>query len=295
MGHACDPDIAEVGNERGALEKPRETERAAQAHPEGVRPPTVVEFLGISGAGKSTLFSAAIDRLRSQDRAVLTLEEASHLAFRQMTRDPLWRSLLRPMPASISHRIWRHAFNRSQDRYLAIRDMMLSNPEAVEVVMATARRRRDIEIRPDLVIGRWVTLAVDYSMAKRALPPGSVLVIDEGFVNRAVSLFGYRFSDADRLDLARYVRSVPAPDLVLHVDTAPDVAERRMKKWTSRMADQDHATRQGFLDGSALCVAAVLEILEEIGVPVARIPNADDPVGDAIERMEEALDRLPPV
>jgi len=271
---------------------PKKNERVEPAGAEKIRRSIFVEFLGISGSGKSTLLSTAVDRLRRQHRVVFTLEEACRLAFRQTTNDPLWRSLLRFAPAPISRRNWRHAFNRSQDRYLAIRATMLSHPEAVEAVMAATRRRRDFEIRPDLVIGWWLTLAADYSMAKRVVPPGAALLIDEGFVNRAVSLFGYRFSDADRPDLARYIRSVPVPDLVVHVDAAPDVAERRMKQWSSRLADQDLVTRRAFLEGSSLCVAAVLENLEDAAVHVVRIPNGNDPVEVAAGLVAKALDRL---
>ncbi|HDL49325.1 MAG TPA: adenylyl-sulfate kinase [Actinobacteria bacterium] len=256
------------------------------------RRPTVIEFLGISGAGKSTLAAMATERLRQQGSSVCTLDEAQQLAFRGTVRDRFWRPVLRFLPAAISHRIWRHAFNRSQDRFLAVRAVMVDSAETVEVVMAATRRRRDFEILPDVVIGWWLNSLTNYVMVTSLSPPAATIVIDEGVINRAVSLFGFQFSEADRNDLERYLHSIPMPDLVIHIDTTPDVAEQRLSTWSKRFVDEDEATRRAFLEGSARCVAAIVQILETAEVPMAHIPAPDGSIAETSASLMEALDLL---
>jgi len=263
--------------------------RTDDTRPEATTGLAIIEFLGISGAGKTTLAAMAIEHLRRQNLPAFTVPEARLLAFRRTTRDRFWRPVVRFTPGPLSRLIGRFAVDRSRDTVYTLRDVMVHNTEMVEVVMAATRRRRAFEIKPDTVVAWWLNSMIRYTMAT-CLPPPAIIVADEGIINRAVSLFGFRFSDADRDDLDRYLRSVRMPDLVIHVEVTPDVAEQRARKASRGMRFKNDADRRAFFDGSARCVTVIVETLESMGTPVARIPG-DGPVAESSALLGDALAR----
>ncbi|HET9671637.1 MAG TPA: hypothetical protein VFQ40_02165, partial [Actinomycetota bacterium] len=167
----------------------------------------IVELVGPSGAGKSTLVGALTDELGAGAVVPWSTLVTDRAGLRWI-RDPHAVNLvadvtaLPPFVASLG----RHgAFVR-----FAVRRLIQHAPSA----FAMANYARNV-IRKVGV----------YELARR--DPGPIHLLDEGPILSAYQLFGYARGPISPIDLARFARLVPLPDLVVHVRAPLDVLERR--------------------------------------------------------------------
>ncbi len=146
------------------------------------------------------------------------------------------------------------------------------HPDVMKAVVEAQSARAGRDRGQDLVRG-WVTnLTARYQLTAEATP-GDVVVIDEGFTQRAVALFGYGFAAEDRPLLARYLSSVPPSEAVIVVHTPLEVCASRLEArgWSERVADLSSEERLGFLDSSARVAAVVTEWLADAGRQVVTV------------------------
>ena len=230
-----------------------------------------IDWLGLPGSGKSTLRRAT---LRWADEVTPTLSTNAVVTryLRHFSSDPVWKKMGRVIPSSLVSRFAQPAFVRSTDHFTGIRDFMQRYPDAIEVVLASSRRRADFEPRVDKILGWWLHLAAVYSAADE-LPDDPVVLFDEGFTNRAISLYGYRFGEVDEPDLHRYMRAVPRPAAVVYMATPVETCIERMDDWSVRFEDFPVEERISFMQSAQRCLDRVLEHLHEMSVPVLVVEN----------------------
>src|SRR5690606_21630605 len=172
-----------------------------------------VEFLGVPGSGKSTLARALADSPESGGR-LWSLDEAARLGLGRSSRDRLTR-FFAARARSAESRMWKAMYARAPDRVRAVAGFVTRWPEYVETVVGAQRRRADRDSDQELVL-RWIfELGAKFQVASGALGDDDVLVIDEGFAQRAVAVFGHGWRPDEQADLARYVASRRRPDPVL--------------------------------------------------------------------------------
>lgn len=166
----------------------------------------------------------------------------------------------------------KHLATRSQDRLVALREFMLEHSEAVVAILETLESRRNIDLRQDLALGWILELLWMYQIATVPGTPSSVFVMDEGFSNRAVTLFGYRFSQEDEPFLERYIDAIPKPDLVVvvtkNVESAATLASNRLRFDQLSDAETVQYTRD-----ADVCVSTISKLLIERGVEVLEVRN----------------------
>ena len=247
-----------------------------------------IEFLGVPGAGKSGLVAEVIDELRVAGIDTVDMDEAVYAAMNAETRDPLIRFLLRYLPSGVRRRSFKHLAARSQDRLLALRGFLLAEPDAGIVILEALRDRRDLDPHQDLAFGWIVELMWSYQVAmKSEMASYSNIVLDEGFCNRALTLFGYRFSDEDHVRLRTYIESIPKPALVIVV-TAD--AKRAASRATQRIRFEhlsDDELKEYTRDVER-CVDATKLLLVERGVDVREVRN-DGTQAEASEKARSVI------
>ena len=248
-----------------------------------------IDWLGLPGSGKSTLHRAT---LRWADEITPTLSTNGVVTqyLKHHSSDPVWKTMGRVVPAGLLGRFAQPAFLRSPDHFTSIRDFMLRYPDLVEVVLASSRRRSGFEPRADMILGWWLHLAAVY-VAAGELPGDPVVLFDEGFTNRAISLFGYRFGDVDEPDLDRYVHSIPRPSAVVYLATPVETCIERIDDWSVRFADFPAEERVAFMHSAQRCLERVVDHLNGMSVAVCVVKNE----GDVDEALRDLRGQLTPV
>jgi len=232
-----------------------------------------IDWLGLPGSGKSTLRRAT--STWGQGAPTLSTNAVVTNYLKRHSSDPVWRAMGRVVPAGLLSRFAQPAFVRSTDHFTGIRDFMQRHPDLIGVVLASSGRRSDFEPRFDKILGWWLHLAAVYSAADR-LPGDPIVLFDEGFTNRAISLFGYRFGDDDEDDLARYMHSIPRPAAVVYMATPVDTCIERIGDWSVRFDGFPIEERTAFMYSAQRCLERVLDHLDEMAVPVCVVENTGE-------------------
>jgi thymidylate kinase len=124
----------------------------------------------------------------------------------------------------------------------------------------------------------FVQLAGRRRFLARRPEPGEVLVVDDGFLHRSVALHASVDETPDLDAVARYVASIPVPDLVVAVRARPATCVRRIGErglWRHRagMSDEDLAR---YVEHADAVVEAAVAAAREQGWRVVEVDNDED-------------------
>jgi thymidylate kinase len=203
------------------------------------------------------------------------LEDAVRSAIRARGEDNLVRIAARISRSSAS-RFWKSAYGRSTDRFSALTRFLAANPRLMEIVLASQRERRERDRGQDQVLGWVVNLMARYQLAIESDRSDS-LVIDEGFLQRAVALFGHGFGPEDEANLRAYLGAIPRPDVVVLLETPLELCIRRLdaRGWSERVAEVSEPDRRGFLEASSRVVNEVSAQVEALGTSLIRVEGTE--------------------
>jgi len=227
----------------------------------------VVEMLGVPGSGKSTLADALVADLPD----AVDLEQGVLRAMRARGEDDIARFVAR-IARSPDSRLWKRAYARSTDRFSALTRFVGDHPDLLEAVLAAQRLRSDRDRDQDAVLGWVLNLMARYQVATESGGLGW-LVVDEGFCQRGVALFGYGYHEEDRALLDSYLEAIPIPDVVIVVDTPLEDCRRRLEErgWSERLVGAGVEERNRFLTDSSTVVEAVSSAAAASGTRVIRV------------------------
>jgi hypothetical protein len=143
----------------------------------------------------------------------------------------------------------------------------------------------------------WVRrLCARYVFALEALEGGSALMLEDGFATRGVGLFAYGSDPRDGDDLASYVDAMPAPDVVILVDTKVETCRARLEErgWTKRSRGLSPDGKSAYLEAAADLSRRITTALEQRGSRIVRVSSdvaADVP--DAVRMIAAAVEFAP--
>jgi hypothetical protein len=185
----------------------------------------IVEFVGTPGAGKTTLATALVALLDERDIAAANVVDAARDHVRR-TRAGAW--LARRAPSPFRDVILWQAF------------YLLGVVNAVgfgfehQTLMRHALRsqlRPGLPLRTRVRVLYWfVHLCGRYRFLSATSSEREVLVLDDGFMQRAVHLFASPFDRPNATQIRAYVDVIPPPELLVVTVAEWQECERRVRE-----------------------------------------------------------------
>ena len=235
-----------------------------------------IEFLGIPGSGKSTLRTGLVSRLEAEGVRGRAFDDALSDALSKGIGDRL-DPLMKLAAGAAPSRLSGSFFFRSRVAFKALAGFMERRPQAVSAVLDAQERRAEFEYRPDLVIEWYLHMVARYEVIQSTLDESTLVIMDEGFSQRAVSVFGHRFGEDDHQDLERYLAAVPAPELLIRLILDPrDAADRLQgddRLATIRLEGQSVEAHTRFLEDADRCVSRVEQVARSLGWKVIDVDS----------------------
>ena len=259
---------------------------------------THIEFLGIPGSGKTYLLKKTAACLREHGKHALLLDEAVYQALKTNRRSRALTVCARILP----YRLGRHfltRFPRTADdvAYLAFQRFLQAHPTLAEMVLACHYHQARIAKYLDFLSLFWFfDLFSKYQLvAEEQRSENNLILYDEGFAQRAVTLFGYgdpppsSFHSLDEA-IARYIENIPPPRLIFVLTASAQSVESRMKArgYPIRMQSMLPQERERCLTQAAACIKIAVEQLRKYDVNVIEIDN-NGTEADLLAQLRQAL------
>jgi thymidylate kinase len=252
-------------------------------------PPLIVELLGVPGAGKTTISQELVGLLGAHGVRADTIVSAGRS---RAAASPVGRVL---------------AVRRSSRARRALEWQLFSIGAALACVpFARAHReltrrvvgdqlRRDLPLRLRVhIIRSFLRLGGRYRCITAMTGPTEALVLDDGFVHRAVQVHASAFEDVEAGRVGDYIGRVPAPDLVVFVTARVATCERRVRErgvWRhSRHLSPEQLSR--YLRNAEIVVDTAADQVRRLGWNLVQIDNDGRALDEVRRDLDEALDVL---
>ena len=255
-----------------------------------------IEFIGTPGSGKSTLCTLLSDRARDR---LCSLSEMLFTAMKTTGRDHpsddvVWRRLLSLIPRPLAVRYIGPIFDRSCFSTFAQARFLADHAELMEVICAASGYKALVPDERAYAIRHFLRVASAWQIIDRAVDEQAAVVFDEGFLQRATTLFFPVLNiDAGLQDLPGYVAQVPRPDVVIHVSAPIEICLSRLadRGFPDRLRGRSTSEQEEFLRACHDGFRRIADQIESRGSHVIRIDN-DRPVEEVIEKLMTAVDRV---
>ena len=190
-----------------------------------------IEFAGLPGAGKSTIIRHLVSLEGSKGNSCITREEALWHSLINNCDDRLCRGLLRFLPRSYTKKKAHSIFCRSLDRLKCQHRFLAEHGRSLGAILDSEQFKIMSPQNRATVVGWFLGPAAVYQMISEQTDQDTIVIFDEGFVQRSMSLFvvpGHLNSEFSPAHAHHYYEAVPQPDLVVFIDVDPETCMSRM-------------------------------------------------------------------
>jgi len=175
----------------------------------------IIEFIGVPGAGKSTLIETAKSIFNESNLKAMSDFEAGPYCLKQMF---LGRIICLVTPHKWQDWILFALFRRL---ILLYRFKFALKNKSLCWEVITFVIRRQLSWSDTQAIFRWFFRDVSYyQFFQNRLQPNEILVLDEGIIQRATTLYASPSEDPDALKIKQYITQLPQADLAIWVKTS---------------------------------------------------------------------------
>lgn len=250
----------------------------------------IVEMLGAPGAGKTTMVAAVEEGCRAAGRTPFTIERAARCF---AARTLLGRLAARVLPHRFERRAQWAVF-RLASGWHTLR-FAVAHHGLTRYLLASQRGRpAAADAKGRRVVYWYLRTMGSYGFLRSKAAPDEVIVIDEGFVHRAVQLHASAVESPTASQIAGYVAVLPRPALLVHVDASPATCWRRVQArgaW-ARLSHRSSAEIERFVEHAHEAVTLLRAELDRQGWPVLEVDNDDEDPGEAATVLARALTPL---
>lgn len=231
----------------------------------------IVEFVGPPGAGKTTLVPTAQSFFREEGISAYTVVGAA----RPITARTFPGRLLRRIcPAPLQDPLlWRLFLILS---FLYRLQFMVMHADLVWKIMRWQSQRPPQANARQRKVSFWLFRLMGYfEFLKSQLRDGECLILDEGFLHRAVQLFASSVEKPEMASICDYTKHIPRPDLVVSVQASRQTCRQRIYGrglWDS-LQDKSPTDVIRFVDHAHLASSLAVRCGRRLGWTILEIDN----------------------
>jgi Ser/Thr protein kinase RdoA (MazF antagonist)/thymidylate kinase len=257
-------------------------------------PTMVIELAGPPGAGKTSLQPTVLRACEAAGLQPYTVEHAARAFARRTAAGRVAAQL--PAPAD-RRALWAVFYVGSAVG--AVRLACRRPAMTLHIARTQWRRPPEAEGRARRVLYWYFRTAGAYEFLRRRGRSDEAVIIDEGFVHRAVQLHASSVERPTPRQIARYVNALPPSDLVILVRAPAEVCRQRVRSrgvW-ERLQHRSADDIDRFVSNAHLAIGLAGDSLRDIGQPVVVIDNTGDIADTRIAltgRLGAALSRTGP-
>lgn len=231
----------------------------------------IIEFIGLPGSGKSTLLETTKATWSEIGLIVMTIPKAGPHCLKRMLLGCLICWLV---PTKHQDWVLYGVFRRFIQLYRL--KFALKKPRFTWHVISLILRRPIPWSNKRSVLGWFFRDVSYYEFFPGRLQPQEVLILDEGLVQRATSLYALPFEKPDPAQIRQYIKSLPRADVVIWVQTSLDISVERVllrgklkRYWGEEL--------KPFIKNSGQVIEIALQTMGSLGWNVIRVSNDETP------------------
>jgi len=234
-----------------------------------------IELLGLPGAGKTSLSNGQINWPGEGPARPLSLLEARYRASRKALGAGGLSTLAALLPGRMKRRICLGRYKNSNMPFDACHRFIARHTTLTRIIAQTVVDRQLSEGDREWVFSWFFRLFADYQLIEEALGAPEGVVIDEGFCNRVITLFGYGVGNVDQREIDAYIEAIPLPQIVCVIKADPKLCEERMAKrgYPQRLRNLSCEKRLAVLQHCSTCVEMAVNALTTRGVYLSIVDN----------------------
>jgi deoxyadenosine/deoxycytidine kinase len=243
--------------------------------------PVTVEFMGLPGSGKTTLSKKLVALLEQEGIKALDNDKAVLVCCRRsISGQKSAKNLLNACMLHLNSWLGTGSvYHIPNIQILAHQEFLLENQELVDLVLQNLNRGSIDDYVKLRIMNSVFQDFSSHQLFKKHLGDDEVVVVDEGFCQRATSIWG-RIENGEyaRSEMEHYFDLVPLPDVAMVVEPDVETCERRLSE-RSRvllLRNMNHEERIAKLNEIGDLIKEVSLALERKGVPLLTINNSGD-------------------
>lgn len=257
-----------------------------------------VEFAGTPGSGKSSLVGPLLSYLDDAGIVGFRTSNASRLAMLRSMNIPWADHIVNLVPNRLLGSVIDPLVDCTGRRASYYQQFFCSYTELGQVIPAAIERKLNSLEDKAIYLNWFYELISEYQAAVEFLGPTEALVIDEGFVNRTMTLFCSRedLGDEQPDRIKEYLSNAPRPDVLVVPNVPINICERRIRKGNRSFPyGVDESSQKEVLDylsERAECISIARRYLEDTSTRVVAVDNSgtlSETVSDLHGELNEAL------
>lgn len=233
-----------------------------------------VEFLGMPGAGKSEIYK------KIESKQIFTVaKKLDSLALNvDKTKLSLKGTIKNTILRALNHRYYKNQRSLFTNRVNYLTSFFATHTELTNFILNQLITRKIPSEHKEKVMKNMFRLFYTYEIFAKNSSSGDILVFDEGFLQKVITLFAYGEGDVSNNIIEKYLSLIPLPDMVVIVKADFETCCERIKYRDSgppkRLLDLRDEEIKSFFKKCNKYIEYLSETLSEKKIRIVSIDNS---------------------